>query len=71
MYVSFPEYIVKIIARMYVDTLESLATAHVSYNNLSLVNTFVSSKGTIACIGLQPPKSKRSSDASRPVSSLQ
>ncbi|KAL7721974.1 Mitogen-activated protein kinase kinase kinase [Entamoeba marina] len=55
MYLSFPESLAKIIAMQYVEILESLASAHIPYNRLSLINTFIGSDGRINCFGLHPP----------------
>ncbi|ELP83486.1 hypothetical protein EIN_376710 [Entamoeba invadens IP1] len=60
MFVLFPEHIVKIIAMQFVNTLEALSNAHVIYDKLSLINTFINSKGVLQLIGLLPPSVRKS-----------
>ncbi|EDR23503.1 mitogen-activated protein kinase kinase kinase, putative [Entamoeba dispar SAW760] len=67
MFVIFPEHIVKIIAMQYILLIEALTNAHIVYNKLSLINSFVSSKGIINCIGLLPPSIHKISTTSKQV----
>ena len=55
-FILFPEHIVQILTMQYLRMLESLNNAHVVYNKLSLVNSFINNKGLLGCIGLQSPQ---------------